>query len=51
MVYESAANNLLSKQLVKLDMAEQMVEILQGLNASDEALLVGFIKYFPPASH
>lgn len=43
--------SLPSKQLVKSDIAEQIVEILQGLNASEEALLVGFMKYFPPASH
>lgn len=32
-------------------MVSQIFLILHGLNASDEALLVGFIKYFPPASH
>lgn len=31
-------------------MAVQMDLILQGLNASEEALLTGFMKYLPPAS-
>lgn len=32
-------------------MSPQIVEILQGLNALEDALLVGFMKYKPPASH
>lgn len=39
------------RHCVNAEMPPQIVDTLHGLNSLDDALLVGFIKYSPPASH